>query len=325
MSNTYLPPLPPPDARGPEVCAVIRLYMAVIDDLSPQEAAVVRAHAQICEECAREARLLNLVTHSVAQMQESTPSARVDAAVIEAITARRQQHLATSTIPQPITPLRTRRRRYAGRSTWWVLAAVLLVAVGTVVSLFSGLLGSQSNTAFALPANLSWQPYVLYHSQTMTASNHEQYQVETYHNMAEHVLHVQTVMDGKLDVVVMRDNQKTLGLDMMHHVAQWNVSGWESDESMFDLPHLRQELQNGSAVYVGKSQFKGQPVYRIRCSNGQILLLDMHYMPVNVATPGNNKTLYTTLEWLHPSQVSSSLWNMNVPQGFTMGTLPAKP
>jgi hypothetical protein len=58
-------------------------------------------------------------------------------------------------------------------------------------------------------------------------------------------------------------------------------------------------------------------------------LLDMHYMPVNVLRgavgPGTGRPMYETLQLLSHSQVSDSMWNMSVPPGFQMGTLPTKP
>jgi len=35
--------------------------------------------------------------------------------------------------------------------------------------------------------------------------------------------------------------------------------------------------------------------------------------------------MYDTVKVIPASQVSSSMWDMSVPRGFQMGTLPAKP
>jgi hypothetical protein len=315
----------------------MRLYLAVINDLSPEEVQIVRAHLRICEACAREERALGLVTQAVGSLAGSYPSARVDLAVMQAISDRRNRsfaadRFATHGVRNTIKPLSrtpTMHRGYSSWSAWWMIAAVLLVAIGAAWYFLPGLIFPPSHTAFALPANLSWQSYVLYHKQTMTTGYGEHYQVETYHDMTDDAMHVQTMMDGKLDVVIVQHNNKTLGLDMMHHVAQWDTTNWLGNESVgdastFDLAQLRRDLQTGRAVYLGKGQLDGQAVYRIRCANGQILLLNMQYMPVNVTQP-DRQLMYSSLEWLHPAQVPASLWSMNVPQGFAMGTLPAKP
>jgi hypothetical protein len=184
--------------------------------------------------------------------------------------------------------------------------------------------------AFKLPANLSWSSEVLYHVQTMTAKNGDQYQVKTYYDLSAHMLNVETT-DTSMDVVMVEDQQahQALGMDMMHRVAQWHAQKWSTDESMFNLNQLRSDLQTGRAVYLGKGTFQGQQVYRIRWSDNQILLLNMNYMPVNVLqSTGNSATgqpEYTTVEWLQSSKVPDSTWNMNVPRNFKMGTLPTRP
>ena len=120
-----------------------------------------------------------------------------------------------------------------------------------------------------------------------------------------------------------------LGMDMMHHVAQWNADAWAVDDSVFDLAELRHELQTKSAVYLDKESFQGQEVYRIRCKDGLVMLLDMDYMPVNVLQGSSSsdmaKPMYDTLKLMPASQVHASMWNMSVPPGFHMGTLPSKP
>ena len=46
MSSTHLPPLPPKGASGPEVCATMRLYIAILHDLSGEQARIVAMHIQ---------------------------------------------------------------------------------------------------------------------------------------------------------------------------------------------------------------------------------------------------------------------------------------
>jgi hypothetical protein len=141
---------------------------------------------------------------------------------------------------------------------------------------------------------------------------------------------IEVVIPGKIDIVVVKDAQKSLGLDMMHQVAQWGAPDWiQSDTSMFDLNRLRKELQTGQATYLGQAVYEGQSVYRVRLPEGNILLLDAHYMPVNVLENGDDsgtgKPMYNTLRWLPPSQVPSSMWDMTVPPNFNMGALPSQP
>jgi hypothetical protein len=155
------------------------------------------------------------------------------------------------------------------------------------------------------------------------------YEVKTYYNLGANVANVETVMGKTLDVDAVQTSDQTLGMDMMHHVAQWGATTWGVDNSLFDLNSLRQDLLTGRDTYVGKGQFEGQDVYRILSKNGMVLLLSMDYMPVNVVNmdigPNYNKPVYDTLRVLAASQVPSSMWNMEVPEGFSMGSMPAKP
>ncbi|HYX49839.1 MAG TPA: hypothetical protein VE843_08860, partial [Ktedonobacteraceae bacterium] len=142
-------------------------------------------------------------------------------------------------------------------------------------------------------------------------------------------MHVETVADDQVDVVVVGDDHSMLGMDMMHHVAQWNADAWAVDDSIFDLAELRHELQTKSAIYLDKESFRGQEVYRIRCQDGLVMLLDMNYMPVNVLQGSSSsdmaKPMYDTLKLMPASEMPASMWNMNIPPGFHMGTLPSKP
>ena len=343
-------PLPPNDAtskRGP-VCATVRLYLAVWDDLTPGQISQVANHLQTCEQCAQEQQLFLDVTRSIARLPETQPSARVDRAVLDAIAARSQanarigrgirkdeqftssarNHLRTQ--PRSLLDLRGHSTRVAALVALFLLALLssayfLMNAGGPAPSQH----GSQ-NLALTLPANLSWDKYVLYQEQTRTGPQGQSYLVTSYYDMSTDNANIEVVIPGKIDVVVVKDTQKSLGLDMMHQVAQWDAPSWiQSDISMFDLDRLRKDLQTGQATYLGQAVYKGQAVYRVRVPGGKLLILDMNYMPVNVLengdSTGTDQPMYNTLRWLTPSQVPSSMWDMNVPANFSMGTLPPEP
>ena len=153
--------------------------------------------------------------------------------------------------------------------------------------------------------------------------------IDTYHDLGTGRMHVETVMDNTLDVVAVGDEHAMLGKDMMHHVAQWGAMAWSVDDSAFDLAQLRFALQTKSAVYLGKSRFHGQDVYRIRNQNGLVLLLDMRYKPVNLlrgaGSSGTGEPMYNVFKLMPVSQVSASMWDMRIPAGFHMGALPQRP
>lgn len=320
--NTDLPPLPAADQVGPEVCIIVRLYLAVIDDLPLEQVQLLNSHILTCTACSEELRMLGQATRLVSSSANSAPSPRVDKAVrslIEGQPTRQQPGAAFRPVPQ-----RTRTRRLA-----WILGELLAAAL--VLSLiasthFFGLFGgSSAPQGFALPASLSWSQYVLFHSETRTGPQGEVYQVESYHDLGTGAMHVETKMDEQLDVVAVSDGHDTLGMDMIHHVAQMGAQQWSIDDSTFNLDTLRHDLLTRSDAYLGTATFQGKAVYRILSKDGFIMLLDRQYLPVNLLYPGTGKSVYTTLQFIPASQVSSSMWNMSVPQGFHMGTLPTKP
>ncbi len=338
MNHTDLPPLPVEGASGPDICAIMRLYLAVAQDISPEQLQLVLKHIQFCQVCSREHVHVQRATQLVASLEASSPSARVDQAVLAAIAARNHERGKKERPSQPSRPLvfPSRNSRKPSRRLVGMVAAVLLLAVLSSAYFISGLpaffsryIQPTPQTAFALPANLSWGFYVLYHSETKVSASGERYQVNVYHYLAADNMNVETVMDGKVDVMMVTDGNRALGLDMMHHIAQWGADQWGVDDSMFDLPQLRKDLQAGHAVYLGIDDFKGQKVYRIRWNDGLVLLLDMQYRPVNVlrgATgPGTGTPVYDTFQLLQPSKVPDSMWDMSVPSGFKMGTLPTLP
>lgn len=323
MNNTDLPPVPSAGESGPQVCATIRLYLAILDDLPPEQVNQVFRHVSICQACTAQYQLMNNATRLVADLPTTTPSARVDAAIM-AITAKTARNGAQSRkLPRPARPPR--------RLTWLIgqlaVAAVLLIGLLTATH-FIGLAPGGPQT-LQLPPTLSWSGYVLYHTQTMTGANGMIYQVNSYHDLGTDRMHVETMADGELDVVAVGDQHAMLGKDMIHHVAQWGAGAWAVDDSIFDLAQLQRALQAKAATYLGKDNFKGQEVYRIRYQSGLVLLLDMDYLPVNVlqgaTDPGTGEPMYNTLELMPASQVAESTWDMSIPSGFQMGTLPAKP
>jgi hypothetical protein len=297
---------------------------------------LISNHLRICERCAHEHELFQKAERLIAQLPERQPSPRVDRAILDMIAARSQSSTrrSASTQKDPYFPLPLRKHsRIASRlSLKWVALAALLVLVLLPLAYFvsnSNFLTPQSPT-LTLPSNLSWDKYVLYQKQTMAGSQGQSYLVTSYHDMATDDDNTEVVVPGKIDLVVVKDTQKSLGLDMLHNVAQWGAPDWiQSDTSMFDLDHLRKDLQTGRATCLGQVVYKGQAVYRVRMFDKNILLLDMRYLPVNVLenvdSTGTGQPMFNALRWLNPSQVPTSTWDMTIPQDFSMGTLPRQP
>lgn len=331
MKDTDLPPLPAVGATGYNVCETIRLYLAVWNDVPAEQRRVALAHVQSCADCQQEYQQLNQATNLLHNLPASSPSPGVDRAVMAAINAAASKRLASTPYTSPVLrvgpPIKKRRRTPVPLGGLVAAAAVVFIAILT--GAYFLILPSMQAQAFALPANLTWNTDVLYHTQTMKSGSGKVYKVTSYHDLATGRMNVETTMDGELDVVLVSDAHDTLGMDMMHHVAQWGATQWSVDESMFNLKQLRSDLQTKHAVYDGKAVFHGQNVYRIRYADGEVLLLDMDYMPVNVlqTVNGSNTStqVYDTLQWLPHSKVPTDMWGMNVPTGFKMGTLPAKP
>src|SRR5579872_5530907 len=97
----FLPPIPAAHQSGPEVCAVVRLYLAVIDDLPEQQIALLNAHLVTCAACMDAYRALERATQLVRNAVATAPSMRVDAA-IQALIAGREQRQQS----QPLAVLR---------------------------------------------------------------------------------------------------------------------------------------------------------------------------------------------------------------------------
>lgn len=326
MDNTNLPPLPAMNASGPEVCAIVRLYLAVIDDLSADQIALLQNHLATCAACAEEFRILERTTWLVGSAVATAPSPRVDAAIRALVEGREQRRQ-----PAPVFVGRrpAPRRRLVSLTGALVTAAVVALALFASLHFSSIFDTTGTQTAFALPAHLSWSQYVLYHSENRIASDGQIYEVDSYDDLGTGDMRVETKMDTELDVIAVGNNQETMGMDTIHHVAQMGADNWMVDDSVFNLSQLRHDFQTGDATYLGTETFRGQKVYRIRYQDGLVMLLDMQYRPVNVLRgavgPGTGEPIYTSLQLLLPSQVSSSMWDMSVPPGYHMGTLPAQP
>ena len=323
MNSTDLPPIPQIGESGLQVCNTVRLYLAILDDLSPEQVSLLFKHVDVCSTCTAEYHLLNNTTRRVEGLGVSTPSSRVDAAIMA---LRFDQQGLQTRKPVKHAPLHARSVRIISQAVV-AIAAILLFMFLTATHFIA--FAPTGAKAFQIPTNLSWSNYVLYHSETRVDANGMVYRVESYHDLGSNNVHVETMATGQMDVVVVGDTHAMLGMDMLHRVAQWQADAWAVDDSVFDLKELRYELQTKTAVYLDKEIFRGQEVYRIRCKDGLVMLLDMNYLPVNVLQGSSNsdmaKPMYDTLKLMPASAMSSSMWNMNVPSGFQMGKLPAKP
>src|SRR6266581_5222277 len=321
MNSTHLPPLPKEGESGPQVCNTVRLYLAVLDDLSPEQVTLLFKHVETCSTCSEEFQLINGATRLMGGLDATSPSRRVDAAIM-ALQFDQNGMRTRKSVKR--APLRGRSIKIISQAV--VAIAAILLFMFLTATHFIVFAPSRAN-AFELPANLSWSNYVLYHSESRTGANGMVYRVESYQDLGSNHMHIETMADGQLDVVVVGDDHSMLGMDMLHHVAQWNADAWEVDDSLFNLSELRHELQTKSAVYLDKENFRGQDVYRIRCKDGLVMLLDMNYLPVNVIQgAGGSSTgepMYDALKLMPASKMPASMWDMSIPAGFQMGTLPA--
>src|SRR6266849_6139208 len=121
MMDADLPPLPLGSVYGPSACATVRLYLAVLNDVSPEQAQLVFAHVKICAECRAELRLLSRVTPLATGPDEFAPPPRVDEVVMAAITL-------TVQVPHHVFTRRFLCERPSPRLMLFAAAAVLVVA-----------------------------------------------------------------------------------------------------------------------------------------------------------------------------------------------------
>jgi hypothetical protein len=334
MNNLGLPPFPTLGASGPQVCEAVRFYLAIVDELSFEQVRILSEHVKGCEECAAEFQLLQKTTRMLAALPASMPSARVDNA-IRAFARNQQARKIVALEPQRAKQTEQKATRTTGKratsarrrvGTLALVAALLLMFV-LAAGFLRGILwppaGAQS---FVLPSNLTWNGYVLHYIQTQEMQG-KPYQIEVYQDLGTNQMHIESRMEGEFDIVVVTDQQTMLGEDMMHHVAEQgeSVAPWAVDGSTFDLAELRQDLASQRAVYLGQTTFEGQTVYQIRSSNGQILLLNNQYLPINALDKSSSVVpMYSTCELMQTAQVDDSMWDMQVPANFHMGKLPAK-
>ncbi|TMB86954.1 MAG: zf-HC2 domain-containing protein, partial [Chloroflexi bacterium] len=337
LPDDTMPPLPEAGEYGPQVCSTVCLYLAILDDLSPRQVQLLREHVDNCADCATVHRFMQRTTRVFASLPESAPSPHVDQAVMSAIAAQSNRKIPAGAtngqnnrhaIPTPsyITSAREPRRSIVGATLVVALgggvvarrgraalaagalksravktAASVALAVVLLLALFTTIYfsGSPTTQAFRLPPNLSWSSYVLYHSEMRIDAHGLRYYVDCYHDLGSDSMHVETIVPDQLDVIAVGNHHAMLGLDMMHHVAQWGANDWSVDETAFDLAELRSDLDAHRAVYLDQDVFQGHNVYRIRARNGLVLLLDMHYMPVNVLRgavgPGTGEPIYDSL------------------------------
>src|SRR5260370_34979771 len=82
MNSTHLPPLPKEGESGPQVCDIVRLYLAVFDDLTPGQVNLLFKHVDRCPACSEAFRLMNDATRRVRDLGASAPSRRLDAAIL---------------------------------------------------------------------------------------------------------------------------------------------------------------------------------------------------------------------------------------------------
>src|SRR5260370_12396952 len=76
MMDADLPPLIG-SVYGPSACATVQLYLAVLDDVTPEQAQLVFAHVKRCAECRSELRLLRRVALLAADSAGFAPPSRV--------------------------------------------------------------------------------------------------------------------------------------------------------------------------------------------------------------------------------------------------------
>src|SRR5258708_14955189 len=89
-----LPPIPSTGEKGSHVCDTIQLYLGILEELPPEQARLVREHVRTCNDCTAVQRQMEQATWLLAILPASTPSERVDHAVLDAIAARSNSRVA---------------------------------------------------------------------------------------------------------------------------------------------------------------------------------------------------------------------------------------
>src|SRR5262249_8514981 len=146
--DTELPPIPVRDDSGPQVCAVIQLYLALLDDLSPEQVQAVSRHLDTCEQCTQELQRMQRTTRLVASLPASEPPAQVDRAILAALAVHHEEqaHPQTRLSRPPQRVKRRARLRFIGQLA---AAAMLVLAILSSIHLFS-LLSPGGGSTFAL-------------------------------------------------------------------------------------------------------------------------------------------------------------------------------
>src|SRR5260370_1609419 len=157
MNSTDLPPISKVGEYGPQVCNTMRLYLAVLDDLSPEQVNLLFKHVRICTACTAEFQLLNSATRLVEGLGTTSPSPRIDAAIMAL--QFDQNGMRTR---KPVNVAHRRRPSVRVISQAVVAIAAILFFVFLTATHFIAFAPSGVK-AFALPTNLSWSNYVLYH------------------------------------------------------------------------------------------------------------------------------------------------------------------
>jgi predicted anti-sigma-YlaC factor YlaD len=87
MTDADLPPLIG-SVYEPSACATVQLYLAVLDDVTPEQAQLVFEHVKSCAECRAELRMLRRAALLATDSAEFAPPPRVDQVVMAAITLK---------------------------------------------------------------------------------------------------------------------------------------------------------------------------------------------------------------------------------------------
>src|SRR5258708_18986781 len=110
-----LPPIPSTGEKGSHVCDTIQLYLGILEELPPEQARLVREHVRTCNDCTAVQRQMEQATWLLARLPASTPSKRVDHAVMDAIAARSNSRVATYAQPVAVVSQGERKSRAGDR------------------------------------------------------------------------------------------------------------------------------------------------------------------------------------------------------------------
>ncbi len=311
----------PPLSReiSSEACNVAQPYLGIIDDLPIEQARKVMVHVKQCPRCATELERLRRATQFVASLPITEPSANVDKAIRAAIAAHEAGRSNIRDFRTASSRRKSKRKPVVIASSLVAVAAAVAIALFTFHNPFM-----PAQTAFALPGSVNWDGYVLHYTVPRQSAN-GQYNVECYQDLGKNQLHAEAKGPNGSDVVIVGNDQKMVALDKSNQTVQLNADGWKACESAFNLNDLRQGLQSSDMKYAGKSTFKNQEVYQVKDKNGNVLLLDAQYRPVNVLQGGNASPIYATSELMQAKDLPESTWDTNVPTGFKVGKIDGIP